>query len=86
MTLFTLGPIPGKGQTFNYRNQQEALGPRCIRLREKLCGFFLPLFACSGRFELKIHGKVLCSWIFNTKTYSFLPHIVNSMPGVSAPG
>lgn len=42
MTLFTLGPIPGKGQTFNYRNQQEVAGPRCIRQEKSGLYFFLP--------------------------------------------
>lgn len=57
MTLFTLGPIPGKGQTFNYRNQQEALGPRCIRPREKLCGFFFPFLLVLADLNLKYMEK-----------------------------
>lgn len=39
--LFTSGSIAGKGQTFNYRNQQEAVGPRCIRQRKAVCVFSL---------------------------------------------
>lgn len=38
--------------------------------REKLFVFFF--FASSGRFELKVCGKVLCLWIFNIRVYSFL--------------
>lgn len=70
MTLFTLGLIPGKGQTFNYKYQQEAVGPGCIS-QEKSCLYFFSL-AASGRFELKVCGEVLGPWIFSIKVSSFL--------------